>query len=70
MNITAFNQLINAAGMSDHNAIPACRLVLVDDYSLRQAEKATGINRGTISRILKRLPISVCECCGGPIHGV
>ena len=68
MTLSEFNRLIKAAGMERHPAIPACRLVLVHGFSFRQAEIKTNINRGTISRIIKRVPVSVCKACDSPIY--
>ena len=42
----------------------ACLLVLVDGATAYAAAKATGVNKSTVGRALKRLNRDTCESCG------
>lgn len=47
--------------------VEACRLVLVKNKTAHQANIDTGVDKGQLSRALKKLQRPLCECCGQPV---
>ena len=67
MNSQEFNLLVSAAGLHA-GSVAACRLVLVHGLSINSAARDAGISPSTVSRMLRKIPRSVCRCCGQPVR--
>ena len=65
MTPTEFNHLTQAAGL-DAGSVAACQRVLVDGLSINAAARESGLAPSTVSRMLRKIPRSVCKTCGHP----
>lgn len=61
-----FDALATAAGLNA-GSVAACKRVLVDGLSINAAAREAGISPSTVSRMVRKIPRSVCECCGQPV---
>ena len=60
-----FDRLATAAGLHA-DSVAACRRVLVDGLSINAAAREAGISPSTVSRMVRKIPRSVCKFCGKP----
>lgn len=67
MNNRDFDKLIATHNLRGAQ-VEACRLVLVKNKTAYRAALDTGVNKGQLSRVLKKLQRPVCESCGRPVE--